>query len=585
MPGLKTMETGALPVTGEMEAKNMEYLQKRDYSVQGNSVSGTIYTFKIRVTENSVNDQQNTSNLTVEAILLHNRQIVTFAQWGTGVSCTLNGNKIFSDYQQRKCEPGENVYYTWTGNVEHNSDGSLKLKVGGELWQNSSANYTPPRMTIAENEDTAMDLKLIAKESTAVASDAYIGSNTTISVNRGNQNHTHSILLEFGEISGYIGNDWNFVKEEVKLSATSIGFKIPEDFYEQIPNEDSEECTLIITTYSGEVQVGDPKESTFRVMANPAVCSPVVKGTVEDVNDKTVKLTGNKNRLVKFFSKALCTIEASGKYSATIRDVQIDNTVLDAGDNTLEIDKVETTSIVFAAIDSRGFRGSHTENVDLVNYIQLTNQATCKRTDPTSGNAKLTFAGDWFNDSFGAESNSLTLQYQIDDGAVVDVPYSPDNTDRYAAEVMLTGLDYTQRYTITVTVKDKLDTEEKVLVVQKGIPVFDWGENDFAFHVPVTVPQVNGVCSIASKYIRGWDIYLRKNLKSWEDDGDNTQSILLFGGSVYGLITADDRGGILWNGTSNVSVIDDSAGVLKITLPFYATYNFVAISTDPITFL
>ena len=562
-------------------------LQERDYSVQGKSSGGGIlYTFTIRVTENSVNAQQNTSNLTVKAILTHNYSDTAFAKWGTGVSCTLNGNKIFSDYQQRRCDAGvANVYYTWTGNVEHDSDGTLKLKVGGELWQNNSASYTPQRMTIAENEDTAMDLTPIARESTAVASDAYIGSNTTISVNRGNQNLTHSIRLKFGEISRYIGNDWKLGENEVKLSATSIGFKIPEDFYEQIPTEDSKECKLIITTYSGETKVGEPKDSTFRVMANPAVCSPEVEGTVVDDNPYTFALTGNNKKLVKFFSKALCTIKASGKNSATIRDVQIGNTVLNAGDNTLLIDKVETTSIVFSAIDSRGFRGSYTdENVSLVPYIQLTNQATCKRTDPTSGKAVLTFAGDWFNDSFGKESNSLTLQYQIGGGAVVDVPYSPDNTDRYAAKVTLEGLDYNQSHTITVTVKDKLYTAEKVLVVQKGIPAFDWSENDFAFHVPVTVPQVNGVC-MASKYIVGKDIYLRTNLKTWGGSGYNTQSILFFGGSVYGFITADDRGGILWNGTSNVSVIDDSDGVVKITLPFDVTYNFAAISPEPITFL
>ena len=564
-------------------------LQERDYSVQGKSSGGGIlYTFTIRVTENSVNAQQNTSNLTVKAILTHNYSGTAFAKWGTGVSCTLNGNKIFSDYQQRRCDAGDNVYYTWTGNVEHDSDGTLKLKVGGELWQNNSASYTPQRMTIAENENTAMDLTPIARESTAVASDAYIGSNTTISVNRGNQNLTHSIRLEFGEISRYIGNDWKLGENEVKLSATSIGFKIPEDFYEQIPTEDSKECKLIITTYSGETKVGEPKDSTFRVMANPAVCSPEVEGTVVDDNPYTFALTGNNKKLVKFFSKALCTIKASGKNSATIRDVQIGNTVLNAGDNTLLIDKVETTSIVFSAIDSRGFRGSYTdENVSLVPYIQLTNQATCKRTDPTSGKAVLTFAGDWFNGSFGEVSNSLTLTYQIGDGDTVNV--QPQwNLNKYEAIVDLEGLDYSRSHTITVTVKDKLCdlyTAEKVLVVQKGIPVYDWGETDFAFHVPVTVPQVNGVC-MASQYIVGNDIYLRTNLKTWEGSGDNMQSILFFGGSVYGLITADDRGGILWNGTSDVSVRDDhSAGVLKITLPFNVTYNFVAISSEPITFL
>ena len=55
----------------------------------------------------------------------------------------------------------------------------------------------------------------------------------------------------------------------------------------------------------------------------------------------------------------------------------------------------------------------------------------------------------------------------------------------YSATVALTGLDYQQTHTVDVRVSDKLMNITKSIPVKKGIPAFDWGERDFAFHVPV----------------------------------------------------------------------------------------------------
>ena len=32
-----------------------------------------------------------------------------------------------------------------------------------------------------------------------------------------------------------------------------------------------------------------------------------------------------------------------------------------------------------------------------------------------------------------------------------------------------------------------LSTVTKTITLQRGIPVFDWGENDFNFHVPIKI--------------------------------------------------------------------------------------------------
>jgi hypothetical protein len=176
----------------------------------------------------------------------------------------------------------------------------------------------------------------------------------------------------------------------------------------------------------------------------------------------------------------------AGKISLkTINNVSVDG-------NTLEIPNVETGIFEFYAKDSREYFNSDKKEITLVPYIKLTNDAEIYRDDPTSGNATLEIKGNYFDGSFGAEENknTLTVEYKLegDEKPTTVTPTIKDN--RYEATVSLTGLDYTKSFNCEVIVKDKLNTVPKPLTLQKGIPVFDWGEEDFNFNVPV---KINGV--------------------------------------------------------------------------------------------
>ena len=83
-------------------------LQSKDFSVTAKSASGRItYTYILRVTENSVDLVKNSSNVTVEAILKQTYAGVAFSGYRTGVSCTINGETLFSDYCRRTIEDKE----------------------------------------------------------------------------------------------------------------------------------------------------------------------------------------------------------------------------------------------------------------------------------------------------------------------------------------------------------------------------------------------------------------------------------------------------------------------------------------------
>ena len=106
--------------------------------------------------------------------------------------------------------------------------------------------------------------------------------------------------------------------------------------------------------------------------------------------------------------------------------------------------------------------------------------------NPTaSGECTVTVSGNYFNGSFGATDNTLTVQYRIYDW---DWQYMTATFDgsTYTATAHITGLDYTQLYWFEARAIDKLAevwTERKYV---KATPIFDWGSNDFHFHFPVT---------------------------------------------------------------------------------------------------
>ena len=383
--------------------------------------------------------------------------------------------------------------------ITHNTDGSKSITISASLH-----GYTldgTQGSGWAASGSKAVTLATIPRASTIGATDANIGAVSMIAVARKSSNYTHTIQYQFGSLSGYITAEGGISTDAVKLTETSISFIVPTSFFAQIPNAKAADCTLTCITYSGSTQIGAAQTCKFTCTAAQATCAPAVSGTVVDDNAATAALTGNPAKLVRYHSTALCTITAAAKNSATIVSKTIGGVAVSG--NTRSIENVETGAVTFSATDSRGYTSSVTVENTLVAYVQVTNNATAQRTDPTSGNAVLSLSGAWFNGSFGAEANALTAQYRINGGSWVAVPLTYDG-DSYTATVNLSGLTYTESFKIEVMVTDALESVTKAVTILPGIPVFDWGESDFNFNVPV---KFNGATLLDLVYPVG-SIYL-----------------------------------------------------------------------------
>lgn len=463
-------------------------LQTKTFSQSNNG-----YTLDLVLTEESTSITDNASVLFYR-LQLRSGSSNRFSDYRVKAHVTLNSAVVASREMDwsNQISLGYNSSITilsGTTTVQHNADGKMDMYVafGIEMPVDS---YSPGVIAVF---DKWMSLTTIARESTITGTAANIGGASVIVINWKNEAYTHSIGIKFGGISGYLNDDGIIVPSEVRLTKKTISFVVPESFYGQIPAAPSGECTLTCKTYSGSIQIGSAQTGKFTITADRMLCMPVVTGTVVDINEKTIALTGDPGKLIKHCSTALCTISATPRNEASIKERKIAGVTVEGSE--LIIEGVEISKISFWAKDSRDYPNDYEVSADLVPYVILTNNASIKRTDPTSGNAQLVVNGNYFKGNFGAADNFLRVKYRVGTGDYVDVEAVIGDTGGYTVDVIIPGLDYTASHQVEVVVEDALSSVTKPLTVQRGIPVFDWGQNDFRFNVPVELAAltINGV--------------------------------------------------------------------------------------------
>lgn len=359
--------------------------------------------------------------------------------------------------------------------VSHKSDGSGTVKV--DTWMDT-------RISAGEVElSKTLKLTTIARASTIGATNAYIESTSIIGINKKSEKYTNSVQFSFGDLVGYIDDGGNITSTEVKHAGSSVPFFIPRSFYDYMPNKSSQSCKLVCKTYNGSTLIGS-NTATFTIKADPELCKPIISYSVKDVNPKSLAVTGNADYFVRYVSTARCAISAEALNSATISTLKVNGK---ATTGTLDISAVETGDFSFAATDSRGFTTEETESKILIPYMPPTLNAKVYRTDPTSGNAILEASGQCYVGDFGVKTNDITLKYRVN-GREVSVPVMTNRDGvSFTATAEIVGLDYMKSHTVEVILADALEERTTTITVKPGVPVFDWGENDFAFHVPVSM--------------------------------------------------------------------------------------------------
>lgn len=382
-----------------------------------------------------------------------------------------------------------------TVRVYHNSDGTKSITISFSFNGLLSSYY--PNGSISKT----ITLPTIPRASDVACSSPYIGDTATITISKKASGFTSTVSYKIGTLSGTLAT---------KTSDTVLSLPtsdLVDNIYSQIPSSKSIQGTITCQTYNGSTLIGT-KTCNFNLYAKEEECKPTINGTVIDTNEKTIAITGDNTKLIKYISKPKVTIEATPNKSSSIVSYSInlnDGQTSSNQENTF--DSISSNIVTINAVDSRGY--SNPVNIDvsenLIDYIKLMfNDIELSRPEETSNEVLLNANGVWFNGSFSETIiNSLTIDYKyrksgdtdwIDGGEIT--PTINDNSFSFYNYLLGDIYSYEEEYQFLITIKDVLMEIPTIETCHKGKAVIEIEDG---------LVNINGILTVNDQNITSSD--------------------------------------------------------------------------------
>ena len=369
-----------------------------------------------------------------------------------------------------------------SGAIAHNANGKKSITISVSYRFNATISGT---FYGTQTATATVDLDTIAKQANITAAPNFNDEgNPTITYS----NEVGNIVDSLEACISLTGAIDDVPYRAISKTGTSYTFNLTaaERKTLRAATTDSNSRTVrfyVKTVLDGETYLSYLSKTLTIVNGNPTL-SPVI----EDIDSGMLALTGNKNKYVRYYSNPKYTMNAAALKEATIKSVKATCGSVTRTSQTGEFYNIENDSITFSVTDSRGNTTSKVVPLDMIDYVKLSCNLAVT-TPSTDGNSTLTISGNYFNGSFGATNNSLTVQYRFkeNDGEYGDwiAATATITNDIYKATVNITGLNYLNTYTFQARCWDVVTIVESAEKKVKTIPVFDWGDEDFNFNVPV----------------------------------------------------------------------------------------------------
>lgn len=273
---------------------------------------------------------------------------------------------------------------------------------------------------------------------------------------------------------------------DISKTGTSYTFNLTTAERNALRNATPNSNTLAVKFYVQTVIGGNTLRSSLEKTLTIINNKPTLNPTVKDAGTVSTVLTGDVNKIIKGHNYISVSSGGAALKGATIKSQKITNGEEIINGASGSFTNVDSASFVFSITDSRGNTTTQTVNKTLIPYVKLSCNLDAVAT--VDGKVSLNIKGNYFNGSFGATANTLSIQYRYKEnggtyGSWINATATLSN-NTYTANATITGLDYRKTYIVQAKAKDQiydLTTNEKRV---KAIPVFDWGENDFQFNVP-----------------------------------------------------------------------------------------------------
>ena len=455
-------------------------------------------TIKVRVTDydelsfiwerTSVSVANNTSTISW-------RMVLTSTAYG---AITSSVEKAWSVNVDGKTYSGKNsvaignnatkVLAQGTTTIAHNYDGTKNFAI--KFSQQFAITFAGASVGTISKEATAT-LDTIKRRADIISAADF--------TDEGNPSFTYTPIQGVKKLSFYlsVGNASVVVNKEIPATGSSYTFVLTDDDRQYMRETNYLTNTMtatyeLVTVFDDGTQLSSTKTATARIVnANPTI----TLATVEDNRIATLNATGDANVLIRSQSHAIVYAEAEGNKGAGIQSIIWKN-----GSKTINavagtFPNVESGTFVVEVTDTRGNKATQTITKDLIAHIPVSIGIDDLEIT-AAGTVTFSVSGDYFNGSFGAKDNTLSVWYGIKKKGSTSYVFFPNITpvisgNTFSAVVTQEGLDYQQEYTLQVWARDAIYTAGMVdpeatrdFVLR---PVFDWGKDDFQFNVPVNL--------------------------------------------------------------------------------------------------
>ena len=314
----------------------------------------------------------------------------------------------------------------------------------------------------------------------------YLGDFAAIAITKKADNYKYTLSYTFGELSGVITE---------KTTASTVSWRVPWDFLSQFTSNSTQATgTLKCTTYDRDGEYYGETTSSFTVIIDANLAGPTFSPVVTDTNSTTTALTGNNQILIRYFSTAQVSSGAAAQGNATITSQTIENNGKTYSGSSATISNVENNVFRFVATDSRKFTNTDSYTAPFIGYEKLTCNLIVHY-PTTAGDIYIEVRGSSYNSTFGAVSNTLNVAYRYKEAGGSYSDWTTirntlgDSGNSYYQDHTLHNLDYKKTYIFQARAIDKLMTVTSQEMSITGVPIFDWGQENFRFNVNVDMRE------------------------------------------------------------------------------------------------
>lgn len=434
---------------------------------------------------------------------VNNQSVISWTLKGAGIKsgywymagpfkCTVNGTVVYQSNTRIKLYTGTVVASGELATIGHDTNGSKTFSAYAEC-----AIYVTSVNCKGSGSWSLPDIGRASQPSLNTwpnnSPDFNIGDTIVVHMNRKSTVFTHTVVLKLGSYSYTIGTG---VTDNISLDTD----KIASSLYAQMPNSNSMNGEIVVTTYSGSTVIGT---SSCTIIAHVVNSNPTFDVSYEDSNSATVAITENNQYIIRNNSTLKISISnAQALNSATLKSItavvngNAYTGTLSGSTGTINVGVVNVshdTEVTVKIVDSRGNVGQKKITVLVYDWslpsaiIKLNRKSNYYSESVLNVNANYASIGG---------KNTVTIRYRTK--KVSDSSYGSYATIQNNTDTNFTA-DNEYEWNVQVEVSDRIGKTTYNLILPKGIPVayvdikkYSFGVNCFPKHDKSL--EVNGVC-------------------------------------------------------------------------------------------